>query len=80
LGVVRVESGIQVAFHSREIDGVVFEAGMIAHDADGEKRKKEERDDVAGAVILKEFQFITPSNTIRQCGVSETLFEAVRKF
>ena len=40
-GVVREERGIQIAFDGCEVEGVVFKAGMISHDEEGDDGEQE---------------------------------------
>ena len=40
-GVVREERGIQITLDGREVKGVVFEAGMISHDEEGDDGEQE---------------------------------------
>ncbi len=40
VGIVGIESGIEVGFYCGEVDAVVFDAGVVAHDCEGKNRKQ----------------------------------------
>ena len=46
---MRIERGIQVALYGGQIDTIVFDAGVIAHHRDRERRKRQNEADVTFA-------------------------------